>query len=172
MKDLDEATKAWRKILSKISGIPNNMILNGESIRSPELVTIKNGQKVPIGYDEDCIIHYIDPTDKISVVDTSVELKTIQSYQLHLIVYGNNCKKIAQTIKSNLYTREALDLLSENGIGLLSIEPLENASEFMTETTFVLRYDIKINFDCEFTDNRKFDIVNIENAEIDIKEKK
>lgn len=171
MNDINDAIKAWRIVLNKISGIPNNMILNGESIRSPELVTIKNGQKVPIGYDEDCIVHYVDPTDDISVVDTFDELNTIQSYELHLIVYGNNCKKVAQTIKSNLYTREALDMLTDYGIGLLSIAPLENTSEFMTENTYVLRYDIKIKFDCQFTDDRKFEVVEIENAEFTMKEK-
>lgn len=171
MNDVNEAIKAWRIILSKITGIPNNMIINGESIRTPELVTFKNGQKIPIGYDEDCIVHYVDPTDDISVVETSSKLSTIQSYELHLIVYGNNCKKVAQAIKSNLYTREALDMLSDYGIGLLSIAPLANTSELMTNNTYVLRYDVKIKFDCEFIDERKFDIINIEDSELTIKEK-
>ena len=168
MNDINVAIKAWRKILMNITDIPNNMIISGESIRGSELVTIKNGQKVPIGYDEDCIVHYVDPTDDISIVDTSSELSTIQSYELHLVIYGNNCKKVAQKIKSNLYTRVMLDELTENGIGLLEIKPVENTSDFMTDNTYVLRYDLRILFDCQFEDDRKIDEVELEEFTNDI----
>lgn len=149
---IDDAIKAWRRILIEITRVPNNMILNGESIRSPELVTVKNGQKVPIGYDETCIIHYCNPIDDISVVDTSEVNETIQSYELHLVIYGNCCKKVSQLIKSNLYTRTILDELTENGIGILNIPSIENTSEFMMENTYILRNDIRIRFDCAFVD--------------------
>lgn len=168
MNDINVAIKAWRKILMNITDIPNNMIISGESIRGSELVTVKNGQKVPIGYDEDCIVHYVDPTDDLSIVDTSSELSTIQSYELHLVIYGNNCKKVAQKIKSNLYTREILDELTENGIGLLGIKPVENTSDFMTDNTYVLRYDLRILFDCQFEDDRKIDVIDIEEFTNDI----
>lgn len=162
---IDDAIKIWRKILIEITGIPKNYLLNGESIRSPELVTMKNGQKVPIGYDETCIIHYCDPIDDISVVDTSEVNETIQSYELHLVIYGNCCKKVSQLIKSNLYTRSVLDELTENGIGLLDIPSVENTSEFMTDNTYVLRNDIRIRFDCAFVDDRTRPVVDIEEAE-------
>lgn len=168
MNDINVAIKAWRKILMNITDIPNNMIISGESIRGSELVTIKNGQKVPIGYDEDCIVHYVDPTDDMSIVDTSSELSTIQSYELHLVIYGNNCKKVAQKIKSNLYTRVMLDELTENGIGLLEIKPVENTSDFMTDNTYVLRYDLRILFDCQFEDDRKIEEVELEEFTNDI----
>lgn len=168
MNDINYAIKAWRAILNKITDIPLNKIISGESIRGAELVTLKNGQKVPIGYDEDCLVHYFDPTDDISMVDTSDTLSTIQSYELHLIVYGNNCKKVAQMIKSNLYTREILDELTENGIGLLSINPVENTSDFMTDNTYVLRYDLRIQFDCQFEDEREETPIEIEEATNDI----
>lgn len=168
MNDINEAIRTWRKVLNTITKIPMNMILSGESIRTPELVTIKNGQKVPIGYDEDCIVHYVDPTDDLSVVDTSKELSTIQSYELHLVVYGNNCKKVAQKIKSNIYTREVLDILTENGIGILEIKPVENTSDLMTDNTYVLRYDLRIVFDCQFEDDRVIETTNLEEMDSDI----
>lgn len=163
---IDDAIKIWRKILIEITGIQKNHLLNGESIRSPELVTAKNGQKVPIGYDETCIIHYCDPIDDISVVDTSTVNETIQSYELHLVIYGNCCKKVSQLIKSNLYTRNILDELTENGIGLLDIPSVENTSEFMTENTYILRNDIRIRFDCAFVDNTVNPSETIEEAEV------
>lgn len=168
MNDINEAIRTWRKVLNTITKIPMNMILSGESIRTPELITIKNDQKVPIGYDEDCIVHYVDPTDDLSVIDTSKELSTIQSYELHLVVYGNNCKKVAQTIKSNIYTREVLDLLTENGIGILEIKPVENSSDLMTDNTYVLRYDLRIVFDCQFEDDRAIEVTNLEEMNTDI----
>lgn len=163
---IDDAIKIWRKILIEITGIPKNYLLNGESIRSPELVTAKNGQKVPIGYDETCIIHYCDPIDDISVVDTSNVNETIQSYELHLVIYGNCCKKVSQLIKSNLYTRNILDELTENGIGLLDIPSVENTSELMTENTYILRNDIRIRFDCAFVDKAVKPSETIEEAEV------
>lgn len=163
---IDDAIKVWRKILMEITKLPKNMILNGESIRSPELVTVKNGQKVPIGYDETCIIHYCDPIDDISVVDTSNVNETIQSYELHLVIYGKCCKKVSQLIKSNLYTRNILDELTENGIGLLDIPSAENTSEFMTENTYILRNDIRIRFDCAFVDKAVKPSETIEEAEV------
>ena len=163
---IDDAIKIWRTILIEITGIKKNHILNGESIRSPELVTVKNGQKIPIGYDETCIIHYCDPIDDISVVDTSNVNETIQSYELHLIIYGNCCKKVSQLIKSNLYTRNILDELTENGIGLLDVPPVENTSEFMTENTYILRNDLRIRFDCAFVDKTTKPSVQIEEAEV------
>ena len=168
MNDINEAIRTWRKVLNTITKIPMNMILSGESIRTPELVTIKNNQKVPIGYDEDCIVHYVDPTDDLSMVDTSKELSTIQSYELHLVVYGNNCKKVAQKIKSNIYTREVLDMLTENGIGILEIKPVENTSDLMTDNTYVLRYDLRIVFDCQFEDDRAIESTNLEEMDADI----
>jgi hypothetical protein len=168
MNDINEAIRTWRKVLNTITKIPMNMILSGESIRGPELVTIKNNQKVPIGYDEDCIIHYVDPTTDLNVIDTSTDMKLIQSYELHLVIYGNNCKSVATKIITNLYTDEALELLREGGIGILKIDPLENTSEFLTTNTYVLRYDIKIQFNCQIEPERAFEQTEIEEADQDI----
>lgn len=168
MNDVNESIVTWRKVLNEITDIPMNMILSGESIRGPELVTIKNGQKVPIGYDEDCIIHYIDPTQDLSIIDNSSDMKFIQSYELHLIVYGNNCKSVANKIVTNLYTPEILDTLRDGGIGILKIDPLENTSDFMTNNTYVLRYDIKIQYNCEFTPDRVIDETDLDEAIHDI----
>lgn len=149
---VDEAIIILRKVLMKITGLSNEMIINGESIRGAELVTIKNGQKVPIGYDETCLVTYCEPIDDISVVEGYGGVQSVQSYEFHIIVYGNQCKKVAQKIKGNFYTRGVLDILNENGIGLISVQPIENASTFMTGNTYVLRNDLRIRFDCVFGD--------------------
>lgn len=149
---VDEAIIILRKVLMKITGLSNEMIINGESIRGAELVTIRNGQKVPIGYDETCLVTYVDPIDDISVVEGYGGVESVQSYEMHIIVYGNQCKKVAQKIKGNFYTRGILDVLNDNGIGLLSVQPIENASTFMTGNTYVMRNDLRIRFDCVFGD--------------------
>lgn len=140
------------------------MVLNGESIRGAELVTIKQGQKVPISYDEDCIVFYVDPTTDISVVEAEDDcLQTNQSFELHLVVYGNQTKKLTQSIKSNFYTEGVLSKLRNKGIGLLHIDPISNISEFIN-STYVLRSDLRISFDCVFYDEKKIEDVAIENA--------
>lgn len=170
MKCIDEAVPVWRSVLNKITDIPLNMILNGESIRGPELVTVKNGQKVPIGYDEDCIVHWIDPIEDLSVIDdTEEENLTLQSYELHLAVYGNSSKKVSQKIRSELYAPGCLKHLRKNGISLLSTSSVENNSRFMTSQTYVLRYDLRIKFDCLFTDERTFTEDDIIDQKIGVK---
>lgn len=151
---VDDTIPIWRDILTTITSIPLEMILNGESIRGPEFVTVKNGQKVPISYDENFIVFYIDPIDAISVVDGYGHATTVQSYELHLIVYGRDCKKVSQKIKSNMYTEGILDILRDNGIGLLSIPSVENTSNFMVSQTYILRNDVRIRFDCAFKDTQ------------------
>lgn len=164
MNCIDDAIKIWRTIIKKITGLSNDLLLNGESIRGPELVRIKNGKKVPISQEDTVIIHYCDPIDDISVVDSS-NPSTVQSYELHLIVYGNKCKKISQAIKSNLYTEGILNILRESGIGLLDIPTIQNASNFIVEQTYILRSDIRIRFNCILEDEKIIKDVPIENVD-------
>ena len=164
MNCIDDAIKVWRTVIKKITGLSNDLLLNGESIRGPELVRIKNGKKVPISQEDTVIIHYCDPIDDISMVDSS-NPSTAQSYELHLIVYGNKCKKISQTIKSNLYTEGILDILRESGIGLLDIPTIQNTSNFIVEQTYILRSDIRIRFNCILEDEKIMKDIPIENVD-------
>lgn len=166
---VDDAIRVWRKILMTITGLSNEYVLNGESVRGPEFVTIKNGQKIPIGYDESFLVTYCDPIDDISITDSSEEsLYTNQSYELHVIVYGNQCKKLSQTIKNNLYANEILDILRDNDIGLLNVPVVENTSSFMVSQTYVLRSDIRIRFDIVLADDRVKERESINDSSITI----
>ena len=152
MRSVNDALKVFRKLINKITGVPNNLILNGESIRGPELVTIKNGQKVPFSLDDTCIIHYINPVDELSVINTINDddnsiIKHLQSYELHLVIYGNNSHDVVNKIKSNIYSEYCNNILRDNEISLLKIESIENTSDFKISQTFVLRYDVRIRFD-------------------------
>lgn len=167
---IDDTIPVWRNILTTITSIPLEMILNGESIRGPEFVTIKNGQKVPIGYDENFIVFYIDPIDDINVVDSYGHSTSVQSYELHLIIYGRDTKKMSQKVKSNIYTEGILDILRDNGIGLLSIPSVENTSNFMVSQTYVLRTDLRIRFNCVFKDTQVIKNTIIKEVETQHKE--
>lgn len=167
---VDDAIIVWRKILMAITGLSNEYILNGESIRGPEFVTVKNGQKIPIGYDESFLVTYCDSIDDISITDSTDEsLYASQSYELHIIVYGNQCKKLSQSIKNNLYSNEVLDILRNNDIGLLSIPSIENTSTFFVSQTYVLRSDIRIRFNIILADDRVLEREKLEEINIDSK---
>lgn len=162
MRSLNDALKVFRKLLMKITKVPNNLILNGESIRGTELVTIKNGQKVPISLDDTCIIHYINPVDTINIiepVENDDYIQTLQSYELHLVIYGNNSHNVVNNIKANIYSEYCSNTLRDNDISLLNIESIENTSDFKINQTYVLRYDVKINFDV-IIENDKTEVEN------------
>lgn len=164
---VDNAIKTLRQALMKITGLANNYIINGESIRGAELVIVKNGKKVPIGIDETCIVTYLDPTSELSVVDSEKEPTIIQSYEWHLIIYGNCCRKVVQKIKTNFYLGTILDDLRENGISILRISEPTNTSEFITTDTYMLRSDLRINFNCTFVDENVEEDNKIENIEFE-----
>lgn len=168
MQCVDDAIKVWRQIINTITKVPFNKILNGESIRGPELVTLRNGQKIPVNQDDTIIVFYCDPIDEISVVD-GVNTQTAQSYELHLIVYGNQSKKISQKIKSNIYSEGILNILRENEIALLNVPFIENTSNFIISQTYTLRSDIKIRFDCVFEDQKVIEDKEINETQINEK---
>lgn len=151
MRSINDAIKAFRKLLMKITGLPNNYILNGESIRGAELVTFKNGQKIPFTADDTFIIHYIKPLEELNVIETLNSededlIKTLQSYELHLVIYGNNSHDVITKIKSNIYTEYCNNYLRDNEISLMNITYIENTSDFKISQTYVLRYDMRVNF--------------------------
>lgn len=168
---IDDVILIWRKVLMKITGLPSEKVLNGESIRGAELATIKNSQKIPIGYNDSAIVFYCNQINDISVVDnTEDNNQTCQAYELHLIIYGNQCKKVSQEIKSNLYSTKILEWLRASGIGLLTIPYIQNTSTFLNGNTYVLRNDISVNFDCVFEDDRTIKEKNINSVEISSEE--
>lgn len=152
LSSINEAIIAWREVLMKITGLSKEYILNGESLRGPELVVIKDNKKIPISNTEVAIIHYLDAIDEISIVDSNDKPLINQSYELHLVIYGNDCRKIAQRIKSRIYNSEILRILREKGIGLLNIPSYENTSGFRPDNTYTLRYDVRIRFNCVLED--------------------
>lgn len=159
---VDEALKIWLKIINKITNIPSNLIINGESIRGSELVYVKNGQRIPLTNKDNYIVFYLDYIDDISVVDTEDSLLTTQSYELHLIVYGDNCKVLSHKIKSNIYSEGILYILRDNNIGLQEIPSIENTSNFMNENTYQFRNDIRIRFNCVIESDKIISINEID----------
>lgn len=168
LNNINEAIIVWREVLMKITGLSKEYILNGESLRGPELVVIKNNKKIPISNAEIAIIHYLDAIDEISIVDSNDRPLINQSYELHLIIYGNSCRKIAQRIKSRIYGSIILKMLREKGIGLLDIPSYENTSGFRPDNTYTLRYDVRIRFNCILEDEELEEKVYIEEVKRDI----
>lgn len=171
LNNINEAIIIWRAVLMKITNLSKEYILNGESLRGPELVVIKNNKKIPISNTEVAIIHYLDTIDEISIVDSNNDLLLNQSYELHLIIYGDNCRSVAQKIKSSIYSQTILEILRNEGIGLLSIPSYENTSGFRPDNTYTLRYDVRIRFNCVLKSDILEDNTYIEDVDYDIRKR-
>lgn len=169
MECVETAIKVLRKTLMSITGLANEYIINGESIRGAELVTIKNGQKVPIGYGETCIVTYVNPTDEMSIIQSEDTSETLQSYELHLIIFGDENKKMASKIKANFYQSYLLDTLREKGIDILRVGSIENGSEFLTSDTYVVRSDVRIAFNVIIENDMALVDNNIEESNNEVK---
>lgn len=146
MQTVNEAVKTWINVIQSITGLQNGYIINGESIRGPELSIVKNGQKVPFTYDETAIVFYNDLTESPSIVSSYKEAVSLQAYELHLIIYGNESKEIANLLYTNFYTRGVLDVLNDNGISLLQVNSPTNASSFRLESTYISRTDLRLTY--------------------------
>lgn len=164
---VDEALKIWLKIINKITNIPSNLIINGESIRGVELVYIKNAQRIPLTSKDNFIVFYLDYIDDISVTDSADSLLTTQSYELHLIIYGDKCKVLSHTLKANIYSESVLNILRDNDIGLQDIPSIENTSNFINENTYQFRNDMRIRFNCVIESDKIFDINEIDDILLD-----
>lgn len=169
MNCINDTIPYFRTILSKITSIKKDWIINGESIRGPELVKVSNGQKIPFSPDDNFIVFYLDYDNSIAITEVEDDEESVQTYLLHLIIYGRDSRRNMMRIKNKFYDPIYLEGLASNGIGLIRFENANDISDFVGSGTYILRTDLSILFNVVIEDDKEDENV-IDNGEISLTE--
>ena len=158
INSVEQTILILRPIIAQQAEINSDDVINADSIRGPELTKIENGQKVPYQPYENVIIFELSEDNSFSVVETfekDNKVHSIDSYSLHLVIYGDDSRTISKKLKSRLLSQKTRSELSEQGISITSISQIEPSTE-MINTTRYIRRDMTINFISELT----FDLID------------
>lgn len=143
--------KKLAKFLDTYSGIDPDRILNADSIRGTDLSEMigesqaysPNASKTFMLFE---LIENQEEDNYVTKGKTSTEMETIQTYNFHLKIYGNNSPTDAQRIASCFkQENNALDL-RENGIFIRGVSKIEPINEFINDT-LILRRDLIIKLE-------------------------
>lgn len=158
IKSVEQTILLLRPIIAMNAELNLNDVINADSIRGPELTKIVNGQKVAYQPHENVIIFELTEDRSLDYVETFEEdnkVHTIDSYSLHLTIYGDDARTLAKKLKARLLSQKIRSDLSEQGISISTISPIEPSTE-MINTTRYIRRDMTINFITEL----KFDLID------------
>lgn len=169
MKCVSDVIPFFRTILSEMTGIKKDWIINGESIRGAELVKVVNGQKVPFSPDDNFIVFYLTYDNSLEITQVIDNEQSIQSYVLNLIVYGKETRKNTIKIKNKMYDPAYLDRLATNDIGIMKFSNTTDINDFMGGGTYILRSDLEILFNVVIEDDREEETI-IDNGGVGLSE--
>lgn len=136
-----------RPIISQNSEIMLNDIINSDSIHGAELTKIVNGEKIPYATNENIIVFDFYETQGVNIIETDENdvVHAINSYAMHLVIYGDKARTIALTLKARLLSPTMIQRLARQGISISSISPIESSTENIN-TAIYIRRDMTINF--------------------------
>lgn len=149
--------KALGKVLDDYSGLLAANIQNADSARGTDI-----SQKItpveaysPTLSDSFMLFELIESPDgehyvtKDEIKENKQSMTTIQSYDYHLMIYGNHSPIDAQKI-SSIFKRENIALsLHEKGIFITGVGGIEAINEFINNT-LVLRRDLIIKIEARY----------------------
>lgn len=137
-----------RKILIKQSGLSADDVISVSSVRGPMPTKIDAaGNEIPYNTDEQFIIFDFSESNDINVAtqeDSSGALYDYVSYELHLTIYGDYARTLAQQIKSRFQSEKVNNELEAEGVQVLDIDSPVGDNEFINNT-FWIRSDLNIS---------------------------
>lgn len=82
--------------------------------------------------------------------DLNETITSINSYQLHIITYGDNSNDVCNKLVARLRTERIRNLLLSEGVYLCRISDITRVNEFKNNVVWQ-RNDFDIDLSCEFT---------------------
>lgn len=146
--NLHEIEKVIAAILVQQSELENDRIINGLSIRGPELSK----------YIQDKILHSYNINDSVIIFElimdydntlniTEYDEKNIRSNiaaKIELTIYGNESINLANILKARLESEKVRNILLENEIYLSTISNISSLNEYENDTMW-LRTNMTLN---------------------------
>lgn len=149
-----EIEKIIRNEIIKQSGLDSSNVLNGISIRGQDLIK-SIGDNIFVSYDaKDSVIIFevvFNPSssNNVSMTEEDESITVYASYNVNIIIYGNQSNYIANLLKSRLLTSQSRNNLQYQGIYLADISNIEPMNEFINDSLWV-RNNLTLNISCRF----------------------
>lgn len=126
--------------ITKLTGLKKEAIINGFSIRGPDLIkTIEDYISTSYNLDEVFIVFNLkeSPNKEYFVLKESDNSDSIICYyDLNLNIYGNNCSNYAQKLLVRYKDQSVLWTLYDRGIFVQDVSYPEDTTEFINNTVW------------------------------------
>lgn len=158
------------KVLEDYSGLRKTSIVNLVSISGVDLgELISESEQYSINASDSFLLFELLENNSDNYVtkgSKNDQMEYIQSYDFHIIVYGNNAPVDCQKI-SALFKQENIALfLRDNGIYIKGVSPIDPRTEFINNT-LIVRRDLMVRIYCR----NEFDNIGIPTDYFDKKQK-
>lgn len=145
----EKALIAIRNQILIYSGIPNNFILNGDSIYGPDIwkmITDTIGE-APDHSNTFIVFEFKEiPNDSFGITD---EFTALAPYGLFLKIYGDDCHMVAYKLASIFKYADVIEVLRDSGVKVMNGSTIGSVNEFINNTRWS-RCDVEIDVLCNF----------------------
>ena len=149
--DINSIETIIRNILIEQSQLEPEFVRNSLSLYSTPLMTDDQGILDTLQQDQLLILFELRARDdvfNISEQDEETGVITMyQGYQVHVIIYGDDCRTLANKLIARLRTGRLGDIFRENGLQCYSVSNSESIQEYINEVMW-LRTDFNIDLSC------------------------
>lgn len=151
--DFEGMVKTVARFLDAYSGIKPSNILNADSIRGTDLSEmISESQSFsPKANSAFMLFEFLEnpEDDYITSGEKEGNMCTIQSYDLHLKIYGNSSPDVAQRVSALFKVPDIALSLRDEGVFIKGVSPIVPMNEFVNNT-WLIRRDLVVKTQIRF----------------------
>ena len=141
-----------RNQILRYSGLPNNFILNGDSLYGPDvwkMITEMIGE-APELHDTFIIFEFKEiPNDSFGITVDNADIGALAPYGLFLKIYGEHCHEAAYKLAALFKVPQVVEVVRKSGIKIITTSLIGSLNEFINGIRWP-RCDIEIDVLCNF----------------------
>lgn len=149
----NEALVLLRKTILDNTKIPNELILNGDSLYGPDILKTVNRYVSESPDTQTTFIVFefkeIDNDSYGVTSDDNDTMITLSPYGFYLKIYGDDCHMVSQKIASIFKSSYAVEMLQNSGIKILTTSNITSLNEFINGVRWP-RCDLELDVLCRF----------------------
>lgn len=150
----EEMVKTVAAFLDSHSGINPNRIINRDGIRGATLAEMISPTQAysPAANQTLMLFEFVEDQNAenfATVEKDPANMCVIQSYSLHLMLYGNKSPQDAQRVFASFKQGDNAFELRDKGVYVKGVDPIEPVNEFINDT-LCLRRDIIVRLQARF----------------------
>lgn len=134
------------------SGLPNNFVLNGDSLYGPDvwkMITELIGESPDIN-DTFIIFEFKEiPNDAFGISIDNTDIKALAPYGLFIKIYGEHCHEAAYKLATIFRLPQVVEIVRKSGIKIMTSSLIGSLNEFINGIRWP-RCDIEVDVLCNF----------------------